>query len=117
MKAMPPLLFSLFFCIAPSLHAAPFSGQELSRHMQHVGSNDYQSGLYEGFVMGVSDGLAGTSLYYYCPPVNVRKEQLLNAVGGYLKNHPNDLHVPAGALVTAALVETYPCRKKISEKD
>lgn len=117
MKVAPPFLLSLFLCIAPPLHAAPLSGQELSRHMQHAGSGDYQGGLYEGFVMGVSEGLAGTSLYYYCPPVNVRKEQLLNAVGSYLKSHANDLHVPAGALVTAALVETFPCRKKNPEKD
>jgi hypothetical protein len=117
MKVIPPLLFSLLFCLAPSLQATPLSGQELNRYMQHVGGQDYQGGLYEGFVMGVSDGLAGTSLYYYCPPVNVRKERLLGAVSSYLKSHANDLHVPAGALVTAALVEAFPCRKKIPEKD
>lgn len=120
MKAPALLLFALLASAISPSQAAPLGGQELNRMMQqsegrHGDSGDFQAGVYEGFVMGVSDGLMGTSLYYYCPPVNVGKKQLLNVVNSYLKTHVSDLHVPAGALVTAALIEAYPCRKKEKE--
>jgi hypothetical protein len=117
-KATALLLFFLF--VASPLWAAQLGGQELNRMMQHSeghhgDSGDSLASAYEGYVMGVSDGLMGTSLYYYCPPVKVGKKQLLGVVSNYLKSHPGDLHVPAGALVTAALIEAYPCRKKEKE--
>lgn len=79
---------------------------------RHAESSDFQAGAYEGYIMGVSDGLMGTSLYYYCPPVKTEKHQLSSVVSRYLKSHPKDLHVPAGALVAAALIEAFPCKKK-----
>lgn len=120
MKAKALLLFPLLISTAPPLLAAPLGGQDLNRMMQqsegrHGGSGDFLAGAYEGYVMGVSDGLMGTSLYYYCLPVNTGKKQLLEVVTSYLKSHPGDLHVPAGALVAAALIEAYPCRKKERE--
>lgn len=120
MKAAALLLFPLLISAASPLWAAPLGGQELNRMMQQSegrqsGGGDLLAGPYEGYVMGVSDGLMGTSLYYYCPPANVGKKQLLAVVSNYLKSHTGDLHVPAGALVTAALIEAYPCRKKEKE--
>lgn len=120
MKAAAFLLFPLLISATSPLWAAPLGGQELNRMMQqnegrHGDSGEFQAGAYEGYVTGVSDGLMGTSLYYYCPPSNVGKKQLLTVVSNYLKSHPGDLHVPAGALVTAALIEAYPCRKKEKE--
>lgn len=109
------LLFALLFAVAPAF-ADPLSGKELFRMMQNSESapagGEYQPTAYDGFVLGVSDGLMGTSLYYYCPPTNVTRKQLRNVVTAYLKGHPNDTHVPGGALVTAALIEAYPCKKK-----
>lgn len=120
MKATALLLFPLLVSVVSPLCAAPLGGQELNRMMlqsegRHGDSGEFQAGVYEGYVTGVSDGLMGTSLYYYCPPANVGKKQLLSVVSSYLKSHISDLHVPAGALVTAALIEAYPCRKKEKE--
>lgn len=115
MKA-PSLLFALLFAIAP-VGADPLSGKELQRMMQNgeahaAAPGDYQPSAYDGYVLGVSDGLMGTSLYYYCPPANVTRKHLRGVVTSYLKSHPNDVHVPGGALVTAALIEAFPCKKK-----
>ncbi len=115
MKA-PSLMFALILASTP-LCADPLSGKELLRMMQNAESHsatpgEYQPTAYDGYVLGVSDGLMGTSLYYYCPPTNVTRRQLRGVVTSYLKSHPNDTHVPGGALVTAALIESFPCKKK-----
>ena len=120
MKALTVLLFALFPIL--SAYADSPSGQELNRMMlhsegRHAESGDFQAGAYEGYIMGVSDGLMGTSLYYYCPPAKIDKNQLRGVVNQYLKSHQRDLHVPAGALVAAALIEAFPCRKKTQEQD
>lgn len=119
-KAVTVLLFVLFY-VLPA-HADSPSGQELNRMMQHSegrhsDGGDFQAGAYEGYIMGVSDGLMGTSLYYYCPPVKTDKVRMRGVVSQYLKSHPKDLHVPAGALVAAALIEAFPCRKKTQDQD
>ena len=124
MKVLSALLSALFFALPA--HADSPSGQELNRMMQHsegrhapagVEGGDFQAGAYEGYIMGVSDGLMGTSLYYYCPPSKIAKNQLQTVVSKYLKNHQKDLHVPAGALVAAALIEAFPCKRKSQEQD
>jgi hypothetical protein len=120
MKALTALLFALF-SVLPA-HAASPSGLELNHMMQqseasHSESGDFQAGAYEGYIMGVSDGLVGTSMYYYCPPVKINKKQLRGVVSKYLISHQRDLNVPAGALVAAALIETFPCKKKSQEPD
>lgn len=120
MKALIALLFSLY-SVLPA-HADSPSGQELNRMMQHSEGRhsdgaDFQAGAYEGYIMGVSDGLMGTSLYYYCPPAKIDKNQLRGVVSNYLKSHSQDLHVPAGALVAAALIEAFPCKKKSQDPD
>ena len=120
MKALSALLSVLFFALP--VYAGSPSGQELNRMMQysevrHSDGSDFQAGAYEGYIMGVSDGLMGTSLYYYCPPTKIEKNQLRTVVSQYLKSHQRDLHVPAGALVAAALIESFPCKKKSQEPD
>ena len=120
MKALTALWFILF-SVLPA-HADSPSGQELNRMMQqneghHADGGDFQAGAYEGYILGVSDGLMGTSLYYYCPPARTAKHQLRGVVSQYLKSHQQDLHVPAGALVAAALIEAFPCKKKSQDQD
>ena len=124
MKALVALSLVLFFAL-PARADSP-SGQELNRMMQHsegrnvakgADGGDFLAGAYDGYILGVSDGMMGTSLYYYCPPSKIDKNKLRTVVSNYLKTHQRDLHVPAGALVAAALIEAYPCRKKSQEQD
>lgn len=121
MRTLSALWLVLFF-VLPA-HADSPSGQELNRMMQHSEgrhapeNGDFQAGAYDGYIMGVSDGLMGTSLYYYCPPSKIAKNQLHTVVSKYLKSHQRDLHVPAGALVAAALIEAFPCKRKSQEQD
>lgn len=108
MKRAVFVLSCWLLSLAFPVEAAPFGGRELHDLMQRPGD----ARAYENYILGVSDGLTGTSLYYYCPPVNIDRGSLREIVTRYLKQHPEDLHVPAGALVTAALIEAHPCRKK-----
>lgn len=119
MKVLSVLLWVLIFSL-PAYADSP-TGQEINSMMQlsegrtapsGAEGNDFQAGAYEGYIMGVSDGLMGTSLYYYCAPPKADRAQLRAVVTKYLKSHQRDLHVPAGALVAAALIEAFPCRKK-----
>lgn len=117
------ILSALLLLLALPAHADSPSGQELNRMMQHSEgyhspeSGAFQAGAYDGYIMGVSDGLMGTSLYYYCPPSKIAKNQLQTVVSKYLKSHQKDLHVPAGALVAAALIEAFPCKRAPQEQD
>lgn len=119
MKALSAMLWVLFFSLPA--HADFYTGQEINRLMllsegrqAPAGGEggDFQAGAYESYILGVSDGLTGTSLFYYCAPPKIEKNQLRTVVSNYLKSHQRDLHVPAGALVAAALIEAFPCRKK-----
>ena len=124
MKILSALLWVLFFSLPA--HADAPSGQEINNMMlasearqasNSAEGGDFQAGAYEGYIMGVSDGLMGTSLYYYCAPPKIEKNQLRTVVSKYLKSHQRDLHVPAGALVAAALIEAFPCKKKSHGQD
>ena len=119
MKILNALLWVPFFSLP--VYAGTPTGQEINSMMlageahqapDGAESGDFQAGAYEGYIMGVSDGMMGTSLYYYCPPTKIEKNQLRTVVTKYLKSHQKDLHVPAGALVAAALIEAFPCKKK-----
>jgi len=124
MKILSALLWVLVFSL-PAYADSP-TGQEINSMMLRseartapsgAEGSDFQAGAYEGYIMGVSDGLMGTSLYYYCAPPKADRAQLRTVVTKYLKTHQRDLHVPAGALVTAALIEAFPCKKKPHDND
>jgi len=73
-----------------------------------------------GYVTGV---IAATEVWEHwknldsgiCIPQNSSPEQLRIAVAKYLKQHPQDLHFEASALVLTALFQAFPCRDKPPE--
>lgn len=61
-----------------------------------------------GYVTGVVDALSDI---YFCPDSNVTKGQLLDIVGKYLADHPEDRAQPANVLIVSALSKVFPCKK------
>jgi Rap1a immunity proteins len=67
------------------------------------------------YILGVVDALQlGKSLYknddIFCIPENVRAGQLSAIVLKYLKDHPEERHWSASALVALALKGAFPCK-------
>lgn len=48
---------------------------------------------------------------YFCPPEDLEPAVVTEQLVRWLTAHPGKLHMPGGALVQEAFVETYPCRR------
>jgi hypothetical protein len=76
----------------------------------------YLTGFEDGFTSGVEimkekSRYTGSSRSLFCiPPNNVPLKQVLRIVVKWLQDHPEDLHLPSDWLVTAALVNAFPCK-------
>ena len=68
------------------------------------------TGLGVGYVSGVSDTLRVAELV--CYPQGVTVNQTVKVVHKYLKDNPAQLHQDTVLLVSAALVEAFPCKDK-----
>jgi hypothetical protein len=68
----------------------------------------YAGGLYDGFIWGVSRGLAFSG--FYCPPLTVNNGQERDIVSKFLKDNPEKLHLQAHLLIIQALMNVFPCK-------
>jgi hypothetical protein len=97
-------------CSAPT----PKVGDTMPANELVRSARDY--GLCAGYILGVSDVALDYLMYApkakrsYCLPSEVRAEQLIMVVKKYLEDNPARLHLPAGVLITDALIEAFPCR-------
>ena len=66
----------------------------------------FQDGFCYGYVIGVFDKMSGVAM---CPPDGVTVKQVESIVKKHLKENPAKLHLTARSLVSAALVEAFPC--------
>jgi hypothetical protein len=48
----------------------------------------------------------------FCRPESVEHGQLVSIVLKYIRNHPEDAHLPTGILIIPALGKAYPCPSK-----
>ena len=65
-------------------------------------------GFYMGYVDGVFDAYYNT--FSFCPPKNIRADQVFDIVFKYLQSHPEKRNLPAHILVEKALKEVWPCK-------
>ena len=69
-----------------------------------------------GYIWGLLDGqeLAeqGGATRQFCLPDDLTGTQLFDVVCRFVEAHPNQRHVPASYLATAALKEAWPCPQK-----
>ena len=108
---MKILLTSLLIFISFSSNA--FTGNELYGHLKEgkkIDQESYYSGLYQGYVLGVTDGLIEIRLICYSD--GVTNKQIFDIVGKYLKNNLEVRNVPASNLIYRSLKGLYPCKKE-----
>ena len=65
----------------------------------------FQDGFCYGFVIGVFDRMQGDAI---CAPDGVTIKQAVSIVKKFLKENPEDLHLPANGLVSVALALAFP---------
>ena len=112
----------LLFCMASSEAQAQweFSGNELfsaCRPAAANGTNEYywDSMKCYSYVFGVIDGMidmtrgTGGIVRAPCFPNGASRGQVVDIVSRYLASHPESRHLNAGALVSAALYQAFPC--------
>ena len=100
------------FCFVVDEGAAQFrNGNELFQdceggddpQQKQTGDPGGQWGMCLGFILGVADAL------HFCIPTGVNSGQVKDVVTLYLRDHPEQRHLPASDLVTAAIKEKFPC--------
>lgn len=105
-------LLSLFLLFASvTAHAEFWTGTKLIQHLEddQRGSADYMVGMASGYVIGVSDSVAGV---LHCMPSAVSVKQAKQVVFNYMKSRPEIWDQSADQAVVAALKATWPCSKR-----
>lgn len=72
-----------------------------------------------GYIQGVVDGAGITPVEktcrrtssYWCIPDGVAWGQMTEVVVKYMKDHPENRHWPSTAIITNAVIESWPCHK------
>jgi hypothetical protein len=68
------------------------------------------------WLSGFADGIQTTEILagknVVCVPQDLNNEQAMRVVIKYMKDHPDQLHLPALALALRALKEAFPCEEK-----
>ena len=67
--------------------------------------NSYPDGVFDGYVTGVTETI--TNL---CIPDTVSDGQIMVVIRKYLKDHPEELHLYAPALILKAVQAAWPCK-------
>ena len=105
-----PLASLLLFM---SFSSNALTGNELFGYFKYHLDEDkavWENGIYQGYVMGVSDVVDATGLI--CLPYVVTNRQIFDIVGKYLKDNPETRHKNASSLVYKSLRDVYPCEKE-----
>jgi len=68
----------------------------------------------QGFVLGVVDGVAAIVSVsdidpLFCVPDSATKGQVFEVGEKYLRGHPEQRHLAAGALILKAMMDAFPC--------
>jgi hypothetical protein len=96
---------AIFFISGNELHGALVNFKSTRQNL------DGAKGV--GYVMGVHDALNGRTSAGYCfqSPKNVTSGQLSDVVLKYLEDNPQLRHYSGNSLVSAALAQSFPCRR------
>jgi len=82
-----------------------------SRTPSQILSTAVESGLFVGFVVGVTSAVNDGAIQILDIPASVPTERVLSIVGRYLDDHPEKLNVPAQTLVEESLKPFFPPRR------
>jgi Rap1a immunity proteins len=113
-----------------NVNAAGYTGNNLKEMMlEHEkiregrsGGNPYLAGLYEGYIFGFTHGAVSVFIdntimwnncdIDFCIPGSATKEQTIDIVSKFLKDHPEQLHENAVDLIMEAMKQAFPCKKR-----
>jgi hypothetical protein len=104
---MKHIITALALVASTAASAEFFTGNDLLNRLQS--SEPTKQVMALGYIAGVSDFGQSNS---HCTPDGVSLGQLRDIVQQSLVNYPSLRHLDASLLVTAALMETWPCPKK-----
>jgi hypothetical protein len=77
------------------------------------GNAGYQAFACVAYISGVIDGYQEAEPKYpLCYPAQVTVGQMADVVMKFLRDHPEELHKPAGFLVLRAIGVAFPCKNK-----
>jgi hypothetical protein len=115
MKTIKILLLSITFLFTISTSGYSYSGNELENTC--MSELEADQALCLGYIMGVLDmqktlGIVlenHTQKVYFKYCGLHRYGQIIKVVKKYLRDHPEDLHVPADILTLEAMVKAFPC--------
>ena len=74
------------------------------------GSDPVMSGMYMGFVIGVSNYMDGLGVI--CLPPGTKNQQALDVVRNYLQSHPERRTDDSLFIVHNSMTQSFPCAKK-----
>ncbi|HBV5676308.1 Rap1a/Tai family immunity protein [Klebsiella aerogenes] len=96
-------------CVSMSVSA--YNGNDLYRWGKDYQepSGTFSSGMYSGYITGISDAFIGTA---FCAPDGTTNGQLYDIVFNYLKENPARRTDDAGVIVLRSLSDAYPCKGK-----
>lgn len=66
-------------------------------------------GLSTGYILGIYDALDVMADRSKCPPGTLQSAQAVEAVGNWIRNHPEQSKSPADKSVRLALEQTWSC--------
>jgi hypothetical protein len=89
---------------SPTSYAGFETGNSLAQDCEKNDSM-FEDGFCYGFVIGVFDRMQGDAM---CAPDGVTIKQAVSIVKKFLKENPEDLHLPANGLVSVALALAFP---------
>jgi len=85
-----------------------YEGENL-RLKTSEGSTVLSAGICWGYIEGVVDSIPVTE--GFGPDSNVRLSQYVDVVTAYLRDYPNQRHLPAYGLVRTALTKAFPAKQ------
>jgi hypothetical protein len=100
----------LSYCKSRSFDPNP-SDVKLSEAVAGMRCVTYLAGVVKGMlsIQTTTEYFRGTSNVICFPPEGISSEQTRRIVVKWLEDHPERLHMQAGALVFFALLDTFPC--------
>ena len=108
-KSITIIAVFLVLTATPNLWASPITGNQLKQQCAEE-DGSFNDGACYGLVIGVQQMLGWVSdTYSICLPEGVTRQQTVSIVKKLLEEQPQNLHMQADQLVTAALVATFPC--------
>lgn len=116
------LMVALFLLVSGQAGAAFYSTEYLKKLMDNCSSlpETFEAssenfdrvkdcGLSTGYILGVFDSARLIADPSRCFPRTVESEQLVSAVYGWIRSHPERVHQPADKSVMAAINESWSC--------